>query len=251
MSSGRKCLQPLDLQLHGQRQCLPKQVNLHFHFGQIFFKLGQIHLSNYAKYMLTMYTASGKHTGCHSVFAIAIWTNILSNYDKYMLTIRPTGMFTQRTGCRSKFVIVNIFSNWDKYTLIRLTRPVGMFPHRSGCHCPASENIEYTQMRIKSNNLRSNQNAARTSTLSWSWGGWRRALAHKGHHHVDHVHHVHHHHHHLCSSIGHQNSHRMIQIWGPHSVASYGHLHRNGSNRNLWKHSRLPRDSQVVRIKKM
>ena len=53
MSSGRKCLQPLDLQLHGQRQCLPKQVNLHFHFGQIFFKLGQIHLSNYAKYMLT------------------------------------------------------------------------------------------------------------------------------------------------------------------------------------------------------
>ena len=203
MSSGRKCLQPLDLQLHGQRQCLPKQVNLYFHFGvgQICFQIGtytfvklwQIH---------GKYTASGKHTGCHSVFAIAIWTNILSNYDKYMLTIRPTGMFTQRTGYHSEFVFANIFSNWDKYTLIRLTRPVGMFPHRSGCHCPASENIEYTQMRIKSNNLRSNQNAVRTSTLSWSWGGWRRALAHKGHHHVDHVdhvhhvHHVHHHHHH-------------------------------------------------------
>ena len=31
-------------------------------------------------------------------------------------------------------------------------------------------------------------------------------------------------------------------------MASHGDLHHNGDNRNLWKHSRLPCDSQVVRL---
>ena len=31
-------------------------------------------------------------------------------------------------------------------------------------------------------------------------------------------------------------------------MASHGDLHHNGDNRNLWKHSRLPCDSQVVQL---
>ena len=91
------------------------------------------------------------------------------------------------------------------------------------------------------------QIAARRSILRWSWDGWRLASAHKGHHHhVDH--HPHHCHYHPLIAHDRQCFHRIIQIWRPHPVASYGHLHHNGGDWNLWKHSRLPRDSQVVRI---